>query len=250
MISKSRISFIRSLHAKKFRDREGLFIAEGVKVVQALFDSDYRVEEVYATPAWEGRSPVEVVSVTERELERISLLDTPNRVLAVARIPEPRPVDKGPAAPLVLVLDRIRDPGNMGSILRVADWFGAGRVFCLPGTVEPFNPKAVQASMGSLFHVECRQDDENVVLAYLAHHGYAIHATALDGEPAGALPADGPVALVLGNEADGVSEALLHAADRRITIPSASTSRADSLNVAAAASILCFLYATGRSPAP
>jgi len=247
MISKVQMKFIRSLHLRKFREKEGLFIAEGVKIVEELLGSEFELKSLFATDSWQEPPGVSVERITDAELNQISLLESPNKVLAVAHLPEPMLpndfLDTGP----VLVLDGIQDPGNFGTILRTCDWFGFTRVICLPGTVEPFSPKVVQASMGSVFRVRCLHAVHNEAIELLQSNGYALLAAVPDGTPAGPVRFQEKTALILGSESAGITASLLESCDLRIAVPRAGSSGAESLNVATAASILCYLYQANRA---
>jgi TrmH family RNA methyltransferase len=246
MLSKNQEKFVRSLHRKKSRDEHGLFIAEGPRVVGELLGSGWEVVSLYATAEWAAPVARNHERITNNELKRISLLEAPQQVLALARKPAlPSLEEARPAGPL-LVLDRIGDPGNLGTILRTADWFGMGGLVFLPGTVDPFNPKAVQASMGSLFRAKSLAGDDESP-AKLKALGYTLFAADTDGEPAGLIEWPDKSAIVLGSEPGGISEELLRQADRRVAIPRAASSKAESLNVASAAAVLCYLCTSGKN---
>ena len=154
MVSKNQIKFISSLHLKKNRIANKLFIAEGVKVIQELLKSNFILEHLYCTEPLFDEVPLPLKSlISESELKKISALSTPNNCLAVFKIPASMPIlDKG----LILALDDIRDPGNLGTILRLCDWFGISQVVCSEQTVDLYNPKVVQATMGSISRVNVR----------------------------------------------------------------------------------------------
>ncbi len=242
MLSRVRLKFIRSLHVKKFRDREKLFIVEGMKLFDELLSSGWRIHSVYTTNPGHSVSRAETVTVSEQELGQISMLETPNRVLAIVHMPPEVPADSMHDTPLVLVLDGIRDPGNMGAIMRSADWFGIRDLVLLPGTVEPFNPKVVQASMGSLFRVRCRFTGAGDLVGWMKHTGRPLYGAATDGDDIGTMKLPFRAALALGNESDGLSPLVSAAAKRLVAVPRPDTAGAESLNVAMAASILCYKY--------
>ena len=241
MLSKAQVKYIQSFSQKKFRDTEGAFIAEGPKLVtEWLQERPQDVRAVYALPDWidEERALVHHAGVAVQtlepfEMERISHLTTPNRVLAVLRKPN------WPATPdltrgCTLYLDDIQDPGNLGTILRTADWFGVEHVCCTPSTVDVFNPKVVQSTMGSLLRVQVHymEPDEAFALA----KGVPVWAAALEGEDMHRVKAEGPFILVIGNESKGIRPSLVAKADRRVTIP--RKGGAESLNASVATGIL------------
>lgn len=234
MISKSKLKYIQSLSHKKFRDEEGVFIAEGPRIInEALGTNGIEVRELFATKDWPGidASPA-VTVVSDPELERISLLSTPNQVLGIFRKPSPRaPELKGAIS---LFIDGIQDPGNMGTIIRCADWFGIEHVVCSPDCADAFGPKTVQSTMGSIVRV-------NVVVSplveiLLQHRDVSVYAATLDG---GSLYDITPLTegiILVGSEARGLSEELLSLAHHRITIP--RRGKAESLNAAVATGIV------------
>lgn len=236
MISKQQIKSIRSLHQKKYRDEAGLFIAEGPKVVSDLAGSKFRVKEVFAIKGFELPAVERAVirEVSERELESISALSTPNQVLAVCEMPDVKADISVLKHELVLALDDIRDPGNLGTIIRIADWFGIHHILCSESCVDVFGPKVIQSTMGSIARVNVYYEDLNVALKKFKD----IYAAVLDGENiySQKLPARGIV--LIGNESKGVSEKLLKLVTHKISIPKFS-SGADSLNAAIATAVIC-----------
>ena len=160
MPSKSEIKFIRSLHQKKFREAENSFIAEGVKVVEELLLSEINISKIFSTNKYAEQIERsnrnlknKIVIVSDDELKKISALTTPNQVLAVAEIPDSKINFDGMTTSLTLALDGVSDPGNLGTIIRTAHWFGIENIICSENCVDAFNPKVVQAAMGSLFFV-------------------------------------------------------------------------------------------------
>ena len=152
MVSKNQIKLITSFQQKKFRQLHKLFIAEGVKVIQELLDSNFVLEHLYVTESiFESLNNESKTVITESELKKISCLSTPNNCLALFAIPETeRPISSG----LIVALDAVRDPGNLGTIIRLCDWFGVDQLWCNEQTVDLYNPKVVQATMGSLARVK------------------------------------------------------------------------------------------------
>jgi RNA methyltransferase, TrmH family len=239
MLSRNQIKFIQSLRLAKFRKANGLFVAEGPKIVEELIVSGFKTVFVYGLEAWLKdkekllkKNGLLAAVVSPKELERISSLTTPNQVLAVCRIPE-----RENAAPAftgrLLALDGIRDPGNMGTIIRTADWFGIHEIICSDDCVEVFNPKVVQATMGSIARVKLYYTDLRTMLST---SGMNIYASVTDGVSIWDLqPGDG--IYVVGNESTGIRPEVLGHASHRITIPRGSVG-AESLNASVAAGII------------
>lgn len=233
MVSKSQIKFITSLYQKKYRNLNGLFIAEGIKVINELLMSSVELYEIYTTDG--GIFNIDkskCIFVSESELKKISLLKTPNTALAIFKIPQSTyKYEDG----FVLALDNIRDPGNLGTIIRLCDWFGITNLVCNIETVDCYNPKVVQASMGSLARIHInyvilkdflKLAEEKIIVADM--EGDNIYKTD--------LPKKG--VLVMGNEANGVSEEIKKMADLKLTIPRfGKVQLTESLNVATATSI-------------
>jgi len=250
MISKNRIKYVRSLEMKKYRRAEGVFVAEGHKLVGDLldvFDCTLLIataEWLSAHEAWvecQRSRGVEVDQVTDEELRRVSFQETPQQVLAVFR----QPVYEANAnevakTQLCLALDDVQNPGNLGTIVRLADWFGIEHIFCSRGCADIYNPKTVQATMGGIAHVQVHYVDLPQMLASL-DQSIPVYGTFLDGEnlyqkhlaPCGLL--------VMGNEGKGVSAEVASHVTERLYIPNYPAGRAtsESLNVAIATAIAC-----------
>jgi RNA methyltransferase, TrmH family len=244
MLSKNQIKHITSLQQKKYRKEEGVFIAEGEKVVNALLASSYFTSNIYATQEFFQRlsgevrisKDTEMNLVTENELSKISALTTPQKVLAIAHIPNTTEI---PEITLpALVLERISDPGNMGTILRIAHWFGIDHVICSEDSVDVYNPKVVQGSMGSLFCVNVHYKDLQDFFAGSASP-IEVYGTFMEGENIYLSPLTASAYYVFGNESVGISLELEKYISKKISIPSYSTSPPDSLNVAVAAALVC-----------
>ena len=238
--SKADIRLIRSLGQKKFREELGLFVVEGEKMVgEALTQKRFPVEAVYR-----------LSDIGEEVMGRMSHLSSPSPALAVLRIPPEEMQDnaQAPALPsgLCLGLDSVRDPGNVGTILRLADWFGIGTVYLSPDCVDLYNPKTVQATMGSIFRQRAVTCDLNALVRGCTAAGIPVYATALDGEDIRSADLDTSMALILmGSERDGLSPALMAAATRRLHIPSFASNpdgAAESLNVAIATAVTCYEF--------
>jgi TrmH family RNA methyltransferase len=241
MISKNQIKFVRQLEQKKYRQKEGLFVAEGPKVVGDLLRHGWQPKALYATSAWEGVSGMTgsgVVQVSGEELQRLSFLQHPQQVLAVFPMPENREMPPLKQGRLYLALDGVQDPGNLGTIIRIADWFGIDAIYCSLDTADVWNPKVVQATMGSIARVSLYYTD---LPQMLKSAEVPVYGTLLDGEDiySQSLSSDGVI--VMGNEGNGLSAAVRELVDRKLLIPSFNSSpdMAESLNVAIATAITC-----------
>ena len=241
MISKNQIKFVRQLEQKKYRQKEGLFVAEGPKVVGDLLRHGWQPKALYATSAWEGVSGMTgsgMVQVSAEELQRLSFLQHPQQVLAVFPMPENREMPPLKQGRLYLALDAVQDPGNLGTIIRIADWFGINTIYCSQDTADVWNPKVVQATMGSIARVSLYYTDLPQVLKSAE---VPVYGTLLDGEDiySQSLSSDGII--VMGNEGNGLSAPVRELVDRKLLIPSFNSSpdMAESLNVAIATAITC-----------
>jgi TrmH family RNA methyltransferase len=240
MLVKSQVKYIQNLGHKKFRDADGVFVAEGPKIVNELLESDVlRLVKCFATESW-LKTHKEVVheneklffGIVEQELERISFQDSPNQVLAIFTKPvfNHKPNTTG----ITLLLDTIQDPGNLGTIIRTADWFGVRRVICSRETVDVFNQKVVQAAMGSLIRVEVIYTD---LMEYIRlNPEVPLLVSSLNGEDLQGHIQINQAFLLMGNESKGVGVSLQSLGGRRIRIPRKGA--AESLNVAVATGIL------------
>ena len=239
MISKNQIKFIRQLEQKKFRHREGLFVAEGTKVVGDLLKAGYIPPSLYATPDWiASHSVAEATEVTDDELTRLSFQQHPQQVLALFPIPEP--ADLSPlTSHLSLLLDGVQDPGNLGTIIRIADWFGISNIICSEDTVDAYNPKVVQATMGSIARVNIIYTNLLELLDGLPAD-FPVYGTLLDGENIYTQELTPHGLIIMGNEGNGISDAVRQRVNRRLLIPDFHNGdTADSLNVAIATAITC-----------
>ena len=236
MISKNQIKYIRQLEQKKFRKRENCFVAEGPKVVGDLM-RQYQPKAIFATEDWNGielTGPVPVSRVTDEELRRISFLQTPQQVLALFPIPEHTSYLSPLTSHLYLALDSVQDPGNLGTIIRIADWFGIDTIFCSEDTADAYNPKVVQATMGSLAHVHIIYTDLLQLFETLPND-FPVFGTLLDGEDIYQQPLSNYGIIVMGNEGNGISEAVRQRVTHRLLIPNFHQGpSAESLNVAIA----------------
>ena len=251
MISKNQLKYIRQLEQKKYRRREGVFVAEGTKVVGDLLQR-YRPEAVFATADWQAPAGITPQLVTDDELRRISFLQHPQQVLALFPLPvscqpstvncQPSTVNCKPStvnSELSLALDGVQDPGNLGTIIRIADWFGISTIICSEDTVDAWNPKVVQATMGSIARV-------NIIYLNLPDFletlpaDFPVYGTFLDGDNIYTQELTPNGLIIMGNEGNGISEAVRSKVNRRLLIPDFHQGpTADSLNVAIATAITC-----------
>ena len=231
-LSKNHIKLITSLSQKKYRQKHKLFVVEGVKVVQEFLNSSYELEIVFSTDT-DFSSTNKFIEVTDQELKKISSLKNPNKVLAIFKIPNQiNPITDG----LILALDSINDPGNLGTIIRLCDWFGIEQLVCSNETVDCFNSKVVQASMGSLTRVAVSYLD---LKKYLQNALVPIFVADMDGLNVYKTKLPDSALLVLGNEANGISDKIKQLVTTKITIPRyGAFQQTESLNVATASAIL------------
>lgn len=245
-LSKNKIKYIRSLEMKKNRKAEGVFLAEGHKLVGDLF-GHFPCLLLAATPEWfasgkhSSQLPAdEIVEVSEEELARASLLKTPQQVLAVFRQPV-YPTDTSVISrSLCLALDGVQDPGNLGTIVRLADWFGIEDIFCSPNTADIYNPKAMQATMGGIAHVKLHYTSLPDLIKTL-DTDIPVYGTFLDGKNMYGETLSTHGLIVMGNEGNGISPEVSRLINRRLYIPNFPAGRetAESLNVAIATAIVC-----------
>ena len=238
MISKNQLKYIRQLEQKKYRRREGLFVAEGTKVVGDLLQR-YRPEAVFATADWPAPAGITPQLVTDDELRRISFLQHPQQVLALFPLPSVNSLPSSVNSELSLALDGVQDPGNLGTIIRIADWFGISTIICSEDTVDAWNPKVVQATMGSIARV-------NIIYINLPEFldslpaDFPVYGTFLDGDNIYTQELTREGLIIMGNEGNGISDAVRAKVNRRLLIPDFHQGEtADSLNVAIATAITC-----------
>jgi TrmH family RNA methyltransferase len=233
MVSKNQIKLITSLQQKKYRQSHQLFIAEGVKVIQELLQSNFVLDHLFVTESiFESISSTQKTTIAESDLKKITCLATPNNCLALFQIPKAKAiVNKG----LIIALDDIRDPGNLGTIIRLCDWYGIEELICSQQTVDVYNPKVVQATMGSISRVNISYVDLEY---YLKETNLPVFGTFMDGRNVYKenLPQEG--ILVLGNEANGISKNIENLIAEKLSIPRfGNLQQTESLNVATATAI-------------
>ncbi len=234
MLSKNQIKLITSLQQKKQRIAQQLFFAEGIKVIQELLESNFELVHLYTTQNdFDEVSNQKKVIINETELKKITALATPNTCLAVFKIPNEKKITE---SGLILALDSIRDPGNLGTILRLCDWFDIRQIICSKGTVDIYNPKVVQATMGSIARVNLNYID---LLPFISQTILPVFGTFMDGTNIYKtnLPQEGII--IMGNEANGISPEIEKLTTNRLSIPRFGTlQKTESLNVATATAII------------
>ena len=240
MLNKNTVKFIKSLHQKKYRSDSGKFFVEGEKSVLEVLNSDFSVEMILATETFQTRHtkvlhayPGELITVTQNQLEQVGQYQSNDSALAVVHMKanksfEPQGVE------LIIALDDIRDPGNLGTIIRIADWYGINKLVFSRQTAEFYNPKVIQASMGSFTRVQFFYEDLEAVFE---RWQLPVYGAFLDGENIHYLQKPAPGVILMGNEANGISAALEKKVSQKVTIP--GFGQAESLNVAIATAILC-----------
>ena len=245
MISKNQIKYVRQLEQKKFRKAENLFIAEGHKVVGDLLAAGFRPHQLFATKEWLSVNPLNskflnlTSVVTDEELSRLSLQQHPQQVLGLFNIPKAQPDLSILNSKLSILLDNVQDPGNLGTIIRIADWFGIDTIFCSPGTVDAWNPKVVQATMGSIARVNIVYIEPDELFDALPAD-FPIYGTFLDGQNIYTQQLSSHGLIVMGNEGNGISDAVRARVTHKLLIPDFHQGdTADSLNVAIATAITC-----------
>jgi len=233
MVTKSELKYIQSLSDKKVRLETGCFIAEGVKLVGEMIAAGYPLKAVYAIDSWESPDPsIEVTRIEAFELEKMSMLQTPNQVLAVAMMPQKKEV-LNLEGPLTIVLDGIQDPGNMGTIIRTADWFGITQIVASEDTVDVYNPKVIGATMGSFMRVSVTYKN---LADWMPTIKLPVYGALLEGENVFTIKTPQKGLLVIGSEGKGIRENILDFITHPVTIP--KIGEAESLNAGIAAGII------------
>lgn len=247
MLTNNKIKLIKSLDRKKSRTESGCFLVEGEKMVRELLQSRFETIEVFAVQPYIDELPAtlkrkaEITAVSERDLERISFLKTPNKAVALVRLPDSRTAPLPDLNGLNIALDNVQDPGNLGTIVRTAAWFGIKNVFCSPDTVDVYNPKVIQSTMGAIFKVNVTYCDLATLAATARKSDVQLFGTRLDGESIYAAKLPKYAIVVMGNESKGLSDEISALMDSNLKIPSYAPPTADmeSLNVAVATAIVC-----------
>ncbi|MBS1502278.1 MAG: RNA methyltransferase [Bacteroidetes bacterium] len=240
MLSKSQINLLKSLQQKKFRHEHGFFLVEGRRSIAEFTGSAYHIQCIYYTSAFDPKvlnlsQKINLCEISVTELEKISSLKTPQDAVAQVAIPEwPLPPQKALEGRFSLVLDGVQDPGNMGSIIRIADWFGISDIICSPDTVEAYNPKVVQASMGSLARVKVHYTD---IAGFLNKIDLPKFGALLNGDNIYTTDFGSEGLIIVGNEGNGITPKIQQLITKAVTIP--RVGKAESLNVAVAAALFC-----------
>jgi len=240
MLSKAQISLITSLQNKKYRKQHGLFIVEGIKSVMEFISSSYEVESIFYTG--DANTKVGKIShniksyeLTDTEFQKISTLKSPQGILALVKLPlQQKIVPSNLKNKFSLVLDDVQDPGNLGTIIRTAEWFGIEHIICSIGTVNAYNPKVVQATMGSLARLQIHYTD---LTDFIPATGLKVYGALLNGQSIYQTVWANEGLIVMGNEGNGISDEIIALIDQAITIP--RIGQAESLNVAVATTISC-----------
>lgn len=233
MLTNNDTKLINSLVKKKFRQKYNKFVVEGVKNIKEVLNSSIYVEKIYSIDDTFDDYPSKNVLITERELKKISQLVTPNTALAVCEIPQEKKIQKNG---FIIALDDIRDPGNLGTIIRMADWFGIQQIVCSKETVDLYNPKVIQSTMGSFIRVQINYTD---LEQFFETYSHPILGTFMDGENLYKTSLPENAVLLMGNEANGISEKLESFVTQRLSIPRmGKLQQTESLNVAMATSII------------
>lgn len=233
MLTNNETKLINSLVKKKFRQKYNNFIVEGVKIIDEALKSPLKIHKVYSIDHVFGEKNAFVELISERELKKISQLVQPNTALALCEIPDEKPIQ---TEGLILVLDDIRDPGNLGTIIRLADWFGIEQILCSTETVDVYNPKVIQSTMGSFLRVQINYTD---LPTFFDQYKYPVLGTFMEGKNIYQSQFPENAALVLGNEANGISDELVPYISEKISIPRlGNLQQTESLNVAMATGII------------
>jgi RNA methyltransferase, TrmH family len=255
MLNKARINFIISLQKKKAREEEQLYVIEGDKLVREFLEAGVNVRMLVAKPEFLNSLPqvhkggiAEIISASYEELKKISTLKSPHNALAVIEMPEIKADQPSFKKSLTVVLDTVQDPGNLGTIIRAAAWFGIKNIYCSPDCVDVFNPKVIQASMGAILHVNVFYTDLRAFLEIAANSKIRVFGAMIEGESIYSYKLDNHGIILLGNESKGISEELMPYITDRIMIPKFAVEGTgiDSLNVSMAASVIFSEFTRSR----
>jgi len=243
MLSKNKIKFVQSLHRKKIRDEKGLFIAEGDKLIQQLIGANFAFHSIFTSNlnhSYEKFSG-EIILTNYDEIKKISTLKTPQDVIAVCYQPKSNEAQLPLNNSLVLALDNIQDPGNLGTIIRLASWFGITQLICSNNTADCYNPKVIQASMGAIAHLSIHYVNLPEYLAKAKENGVHVYGTFLDGNNIYTEKLKTSGIIVMGNEGNGITPEVETFVDFKLLIPAFSKNghQVESLNVSMATAIIC-----------
>ena len=233
MLTNSDSKLINSLVKKKFRQKYNKFTVEGVKIIQELLKNDYAIDKIYTTELFETNTDVNQILISEAELKKISQLVQPNTALALCEIPKEKNLNLNG---LILALDDVRDPGNLGTIIRLADWFGIEQILCSHQTVDLYNQKVIQSTMASFTRVQVNYVDLKEIFSTYEN---PILGTFMDGNNIYKTDLPSDAIIIMGNEANGISDELIPFITDKITIPRfGNLQQTESLNVAMATGII------------
>ena len=233
VLTKNDIKLIKSLKYRKHRVENNLFVIEGLKIISEFINSDWEVKKIFLTNDTDLKTNLNLNYISNSDLKRISFLKSPNKVLALVKIPK---LIKNIKGKLIIALDGIQDPGNLGSIIRLADWFGVSNILCSKNCVDVYNPKVVQSTMGSILRVSVNYVDLIKEIQNLSK--YKLFSSVLDGRNINDIDINGNSIILFGNESKGISEELISLSENKISIPKLSLSKIDSLNVSNACAIV------------
>lgn len=234
VLTKSDIKLINSLKRKSKRKEHGLFVVEGVKIVKELLNSDYQISKIYTLKS-EIEDFSDAISVSEKELDRITHLASPNKVLALVELPKLSKLET--TKETILVIDGVNDPGNLGTIIRTADWFGIKHIVCSENSVDCFNSKVIMSTMGSIFRINISYVN---LTTFLSESELPIYGALLEGESLYKTKFSNPSIILMGSESHGISQDLLHLITNPVTIPGAGST--ESLNLGVSTAIFCSEY--------
>ncbi|MCT4602032.1 MAG: RNA methyltransferase [Marinifilum sp.] len=248
MLSKNQIKLISSLQKKKYRDSHQLFVAEGDKLVMDLLSSGLKAAYLIFTAGWQNQYTIEAYSNIENKIEsdinqikKISNLKTPSQVVGVFRMPKIDIDQKEVANSLSIVLDDVQDPGNLGTIIRIADWFGIKHIFCSPNTADLYNPKVIQATMGAIARIKLSYTPLKQLLTNYKNSDFPFYGTFLEGETIYNTKLSNKGFIIMGNEGKGISNEIKEMVSHKLFIPNfpADQETSESLNVSVATAIIC-----------
>jgi TrmH family RNA methyltransferase len=250
MTGKNKIKHLKSLKIKKYRYIHGEYIIEGEKVISELLEHNpHLVKELVATEQWLKNSSTkninvinDIIMVSQSDIKKISSFKTSGDVIAVLQVPEYQVIKTEILTDVSLVLDKVQDPGNLGNIIRIADWFGINNIFCSVDCVDCFNPKVIQATMGAIIRIKVHYLDLKELLEeYSSVEGFSIYGTFLKGRSIYDENLDNKGFIILGNESKGISAEYMPYIESRLVIPkyAYNSNSIESLNIAAAAAIVC-----------
>jgi TrmH family RNA methyltransferase len=248
VLSKNQIKLISSLQKKKYRDSHQLFVAEGDKLVMDLLSSGLKAAYLIFTAGWQNQYTIEAYSNIENKIEsdinqikKISNLKTPSQVVGVFRMPKIDIDQKEVANSLSIVLDDVQDPGNLGTIIRIADWFGIKHIFCSPNTADLYNPKVIQATMGAIARIKLSYTPLKQLLTNYKNSDFPFYGTFLEGETIYNTKLSNKGFIIMGNEGKGISNEIKEMVSHKLFIPNfpADQETSESLNVSVATAIIC-----------